>query len=93
MRRILHLIVAYDITSDRERSRVDRLLKGYGFRVQKSVFEVFTDRTGLHRLTADLSALGLETGHALLYRLNQGARVMAVGTKAEALAEEAAFVI
>jgi CRISPR-associated protein Cas2 len=93
MRRILHVIVAYDVTSDRERSRVDRLLKGYGFRVQKSVFEVRTDHRGLRCLKEELSALGLETGHALLYRLSQGARVVAVGNRAEPLAEEAAFVI
>jgi CRISPR-associated protein Cas2 len=93
MRRVLHLVVAYDVTCDRERSRVDRLLKGYGFRVQKSVFEVCTDNTGLRHLVAALSALGLETGHALLYRINQTGRAMAVGVRSEPAEEEAAFVV
>ncbi|XHX79484.1 MAG: CRISPR-associated endonuclease Cas2 [Stenomitos frigidus ULC029] len=32
-------LICYDITNDRRRDRVSRLLEGYGLRVQKSVFE------------------------------------------------------
>ena len=32
-------LVCYDVIHDRRRSRVSRLLEGYGLRVQKSVFE------------------------------------------------------
>ena len=32
-------LICYDITNDRRRDRVSRLLEGYGMRVQKSVFE------------------------------------------------------
>jgi CRISPR-associated protein Cas2 len=32
-------LVCYDVVGDRRRSRVANLLKGYGLRVQKSVFE------------------------------------------------------
>jgi CRISPR-associated protein Cas2 len=32
-------LVCYDVVSDRRRNRVANLLKGYGLRVQKSVFE------------------------------------------------------
>ena len=32
-------ILAYDIADDRERLGVERLLLGYGFQCQKSVFE------------------------------------------------------
>lgn len=32
-------LICYDITHDRRRDRVSRLLEGYGMRVQKSVFE------------------------------------------------------
>ncbi|MEW6756098.1 MAG: CRISPR-associated endonuclease Cas2 [Candidatus Latescibacterota bacterium] len=33
------VVVSYDISSDRRRYRLQRLLKGYGHRVQESVFE------------------------------------------------------
>ncbi|PIP40204.1 CRISPR-associated endonuclease Cas2 [Candidatus Desantisbacteria bacterium CG23_combo_of_CG06-09_8_20_14_all_40_23] len=32
-------VVVYDITSNAKRTKVDKVLKGFGFRVQKSVFE------------------------------------------------------
>lgn len=32
-------VVCFDISDDRIRSRVVKVLKGYGYRVQKSVFE------------------------------------------------------
>jgi CRISPR-associated protein Cas2 len=35
----MYIVVSYDITSNRRRRRVDKALKGYGERVQKSVFE------------------------------------------------------
>lgn len=43
-------VVIYDITSDSERYIVDKLLKGYGFRIQKSVFECRMNK----KLKADL---------------------------------------
>ena len=39
MKGIADYAVVYDISSDKEREKVDKLLKGYGFRIQKSVFE------------------------------------------------------
>ncbi len=61
--------VANDLSDDRERRRVDKLLKGWGFRVQKSVFECRLTRNEKRRLTVALHALKLETGSVRLYRL------------------------
>ena len=35
----MFIVVSYDIVDDRRRRRVVKILKGYGERVQKSVFE------------------------------------------------------
>ena len=35
MKGVADYAVVYDITSDAERGKVDRVLKGFGFRVQK----------------------------------------------------------
>lgn len=42
--------VVYDIASDAERSRVDKTLKSFGFRVQKSVFECRLTKKGKEEL-------------------------------------------
>ena len=74
----LHAIV-YDLSKDRERTRVDRLLKGYGFRVQKSVFECRLTRSGGASLQRELKALELTSGSVKIYRLNNGARHPVIG--------------
>ena len=35
----MFVVVCYDIPDDKRRSRVRKILEGYGYRVQKSVFE------------------------------------------------------
>ena len=42
--------VAYDITSDKRRNRVAKILKDFGMRVQYSVFECNTDRRAFLQL-------------------------------------------
>ena len=37
-------LIVYDITKDRERTKVQKILEGYGFRIQKSVFECLLSR-------------------------------------------------
>lgn len=67
-------IAAYDLASDRERERVSRVLEGYGFRVQFSVFELRLTRGLRERLLADLKQLELKSGFIYLYRCDATAR-------------------
>ena len=46
----MHYTVAYDITNDKRRNRVAKILKDFGTRIQYSVFECDTDRRALLRL-------------------------------------------
>ncbi len=79
MRGVADYAVVYDIGCDRERTRVDRVLKGYGFRVQKSVFSCKLDRGARTRLIAALRALSIETGQVLVFRLQHASPVDSVG--------------
>jgi CRISPR-associated protein Cas2 len=67
--RVSDYAVVYDISADAERSRVDKVLKGFGFRVQKSVFECRMDRKGKSDLIRKLEGLGIKTGFVKVYRL------------------------
>ena len=49
-------IVAYDIRSDKRRRRVEKVLRGYGFRVQYSVFACKIGTRQLERLRRELVA-------------------------------------
>ena len=72
-------VVAYDISSDRERNRADKLLQGYGFRRQRSVFECRLTRGMLGRLRRDLEELMLESGFVMIYHLAPNSRPFVLG--------------
>ncbi len=64
-----HLVV-YDISVDRERRKVADVMEEFGFRVQRSAFEVRLDRASLARLRQRLTALELKSGFILIYRVD-----------------------
>lgn len=82
-------LAVYDVSADRERTRLASLLEGYGVRIQKSAFEVRLDRAARARLLAALAGLRLETGWLALYRLSETARRLTVGVLPEAPLDEA----
>ncbi|MFW5803713.1 MAG: CRISPR-associated endonuclease Cas2 [bacterium] len=61
--------VVYDISNDKERTRVRKLLQGYGFGIQKSVFECRMTVYMYKKLQAELLALQIKTGFVKIYRL------------------------
>ena len=81
MKGVADYTVVYDITSDAERRRVDRVLKGYGFRVQKSVFECRLDRKGKREMFQELQELKVESGFVKVYRLEYSSPGEVVGKR------------
>ena len=79
MPRDAQYIATYDVTEDRERERVARLLEGYGFRVQYSVFELRLTRRLREELLASLNALEIQSGHIYVYRRDPSAKRFQVG--------------
>lgn len=75
--------VVYDITSDAERARVDKALKGFGFRVQKSVFECRLNKKGKEDLIGKLKKLKIETGFIKVYRVEYSSKEIVIGEKKE----------
>ena len=81
MKGIADYTVVYDITSDAERARVDRVLKGFGFRVQKSVFECRLNKSAKNKLIEKLANLNIKTGFIKVYRLEYSTRNVVIGEK------------
>jgi CRISPR-associated protein Cas2 len=73
--------VVYDIACDKERGKVDKILKGFGFRVQKSVFECRLTKGGKTELIEKLKALDIQTGFIKLYRLEYSFKSCLIGKK------------
>lgn len=79
MRGVDDYAVVYDISCDRERRKVDRTLKGFGFRVQKSVFECRMNRRSREDLEDKLVLLAVKTGFIKLYRLEYSTKNNCIG--------------
>jgi len=86
-------VACYDISDDRERRRVDGLLQGYGFRVQKSIFECRLAPAALRRLRQQIERLALRTGHIKLYRVYAGAAQTALGEVPDQVDTKHAYVV
>ena len=94
MKGISDYAVVYDISSDRERGKVDRALKGFGFRVQKSVFECRLNKKGRNDLIEKLENLNIKTGFIKVYRLEYTSKNHVIGKKKEANIDDgSAFII
>jgi len=88
------LAVVYDISCDRERSRVNRVLKGFGFNVQKSVFECRLGKKGRNDLIEKLEELDIKTGFIKIYRLEYSLRNKVIGVReGDDIDGESAFII
>jgi CRISPR-associated protein Cas2 len=64
-------IVSYDVVDDKRRTKVLKLLKGYGTHVQYSVFECYLNQHQFAKLRRELRALiDLSTDSVRCYRLD-----------------------
>jgi CRISPR-associated protein Cas2 len=86
--------VVYDISSDKERRQIDKTLKGFGFRVQRSVFECRMSRGGRNELIAKLDKLCIKSGFIKLYKLDYTCKNLIIGAAAKKNPDEGhAFII
>jgi len=69
----MYLLITYDISSDKKRRRVDKLLSAYGVRVNYSVFELEIKKHLLPKLKEKLTSFMDERDSIRLYFLNKTA--------------------
>lgn len=86
--------VVYDISDDIERNRVQKVLKNFGFRIQKSVFECRLDKKSKKELIEKLKELKIETGFVKMYKLEFYFTPTVIGDRApESEDDNCAFII
>lgn len=79
MKGVSDYTVVYDISSAEERRKVDRALKGFGFRIQRSVFECRLNKRGREELIEKLEKLSIKTGFIKIYRLEYSSKNETIG--------------
>lgn len=76
-------IFSYDITDDKERRRVSKILDGYGFRVQKSIYVCWISPSLAKRACDKLNGLGLSTGFVLSWHVPDNSSCTSLGQAPE----------
>ena len=68
----MHLLIPYDITDNKRRRKVEKVLSYYGQRVNYSVFEVEVSRVDFKKLIASLEdSFDNKEDHLRVYVLNK----------------------
>jgi len=63
----MFLLIPYDISDDKRRREVDKILSSYGKRVNYSVFEVEVNASKFRKLVKALEAITIEQDHVRIY--------------------------
>lgn len=63
----MFLLIPYDISDDKRRREVDKILSSYGKRVNYSVFEVEVNASKFRKLVKALEAVTIEQDHVRIY--------------------------
>jgi CRISPR-associated protein Cas2 len=68
----MYILVVYDISDDKRRRLIDKLLSSYGYRVNYSVFEIEINHSKYAKLITSLTKLSdKKSDHIRIYRLNK----------------------
>jgi CRISPR-associated protein Cas2 len=86
-------VISYDISSQQERNRVSEILAGYGFRVQKSVFECSLSAGGKAKMLEELGKVDLQDGCVYIYHLNKEAERIDFGQAPKSPDSGYAFIV
>ncbi len=75
----VYILVIYDVVNDKKRNKLAKLLKGYGFRIQKSAFEAKISASKYRKLIKELEVFW-HTGDCIrVYKLVGDGQVITIG--------------
>lgn len=73
-------LVIYDISNNRDRLKMVKLLQSYGFRVQKSAFEALLNTRKFEKLKNEIQKIINENDNIKIYRLKGVSETFSFGT-------------
>ena len=87
-----YVLVIYDIVDNKKRTKLAKLLNGYGFRVQKSAFEAILTKPKYQKLLQNLTHILGKDDDCRIYRIRGSGEVTIFGS-GELLAAEDVVVL
>ena len=72
-------LIIYDIVDNKRRSQLVKYLQGYGFRVQKSCFEVILNKSVFKKLKMEIAQYATDEDSIRIYQLHGIGQVTCYG--------------
>ena len=72
---MIYALIIYDITDNKRRLKLAKMLKGYGNRVQKSGFEIHVSKAKYEKLLKKISQYCGDSDSIRLYKINAQSEV------------------
>lgn len=69
------VVVIYDVSNDKRRTRIGKVLESYGFRVQRSAFECLLTKRGYEKMVKRLENIIAKDDMMRIYKLTKNADV------------------
>lgn len=82
------ILVIYDIIENKRRSRLVKILEGYGFRVQKSAFEARLSDRQYQKLLSAVENFALEEDNIRIYKINGQGEIRSFGIQQDEFENE-----
>lgn len=82
------ILVIYDIIENKRRSRLVKILEGYGFRVQKSAFEARLSDRQYQKLLSAVENFALEDDNIRIYKINGQGEIRSFGIQQDEFENE-----
>ena len=86
------VLIIYDITEDKPRIKLSKLLSSYGVRVQKSAFEASLNKKQYEKLIFELDRYVGREDSIRVYKLYEDSEVITYGKADEAIFEDVIIV-
>lgn len=84
----IFVLIIYDIVNNRRRAKLEKFLKGYGSRVQKSAFEAVLHKSVYTRLISEIPAYATQEDSIRVYKIIGKGKVLNFGKEIQPQNEE-----
>ena len=82
------IVVIYDISQNKDRYKLVKVLEKYGYRVQKSAFECLLNKKQFEKLKKDINSAMNPEDSVKIYRLKGVSEVLSLGKSFEVKNDE-----
>lgn len=82
------VLVIYDIIDNKRRTRLVKILEGFGFRVQKSAFEARLSERQYQKLLSSIEKYAIKDDNIRNYKINGQGEIRSYGVKQEEIENE-----